>query len=383
MVSYKCETCNQEFDKKSHFENHKKRTNKCEPSEKPNKKLEKHSCIYCGREISTRIDNYKRHEKTCGPKYNNIPMNSRNNINNQDTNILTNTNNNAINSNNTTNSNNTNITNNVNLVLNVISNVIFPYTCHLGLLYMFPDEIHRIFNSTTNPYVIFFELIHCNRDRPSYHNLIYTDSETIKVYNGNNFVDKKSGKVMTYLLENQRSSMIEYLENSYQILNDEIINKIYDTIVSIQVTKDSKSKDMESIIKKINKIRSQMLSSIKNMHQSCYQPYNNYNKNKLKTNMLSKEEIRRKIELLPRKMFPPISKNMFNTINSSDSMDTKLRSKSDSSSSTISDDNSESSDDSESADHIKMKKYKRSKKKNNIIKRTKYSDSDTESDSDS
>lgn len=308
---YTCETCGEEFEKKSGLDTHSNRKNKCKEGDGLNKKVKKHNCIYCGKDTSFRMDSHKVHEKTCGPKYNNMPMNIKGNDNIINTGTI---NNGTINNNN----------NNINVTVNLSLTGLIPYNQKIQLSDMKAHEIDRIFNCAIHPHVSFFESIHCNYEKVNYQNVYYIGNNVICVYNGTDFVNKDITKLINFFIRSQRISMIEFIQTTCQTICDKIIKKIHDTIMSTQILGDSSSYESESAREELKNIRKLMLASMRNTKNTCYDTYNNFIKNKKSFDTDYKKDILKKIQQLPRKMLYTSQCNILTSDSSSDSIDREI-----------------------------------------------------------
>ena len=130
--------------------------------------------------------------------------------------------------------NNGNIDNSIAAQTVIVQNNInlMPYNTHIDMFYMSKDEIHKIFNSTENPYVVFFELVHLNLDRPQYQNLRYVDNNTVLVFMHDDWYKTDVKKVMLDIIMSERDSMVNYLSKTYTMLERKSVEKIHKTIMS-------------------------------------------------------------------------------------------------------------------------------------------------------
>jgi hypothetical protein len=301
---FTCDVCEKEFEKKSGLLKHKSKKKKCTPGSGKNHKLIMHSCIYCGKGTSYRLDNHKAHESICGPKYNNIPMNVRNNIVGNDNNNLT-----AINGN--------NIVNNINVIINVPTNALIPYTHATELSEMSPGQVERIFNCDVHPHVGFFEIVHCNHEKPEYHNIYYIGGNIAKVYDGIDFVDRDSRRLSYYFLRKQRISMINYLQNPYKVVSNETAKKIYNIVISTQILGDSSPKECKIAAEELTRVQDLLATSIEKTKRICKGAYDNFIKNKTSNNTNFRNKMVKKVKAIPRQMIYKISHNNASSTNSS------------------------------------------------------------------
>lgn len=370
---HKCGTCGREFQKKSCLKNHADRKNKCKPGAGLSKKLKNHKCTYCGKETSPRLDNHKSHEKTCGPKYNNVPMNIRNTINGNNNTI-----NNTINNNLT---NNTVNNNNINIIINFPPNALVPYNHKIDLSSMESHEIDRIFNCEIHPHVVFFELFHCNSERVNYQNVYYMSDDITKIYTGTDFVSKNVGKVINYFIRSQRISMIDYLQDVYKTISDETIRRISDVVVSTQIL-DDPTLDNRQASAEISRIQKLMLACIKKTTYICRETYSGFTANKKLFDTKYKKKIVPRIQMMSRRMLPqPVHDSSDTSSSSSDSIDHEIEKvEFDYSERNILDfDNAKSSDDTKSSSDEEDNPCKKNsntnrKKKNSFPRKSELSD---------
>ena len=164
MVIYKCDTCDENFDRLSSLDKHKKNKFGCEKGRKKNKKLKKYICKFCDKECS-RCDSLKRHVDKCkeNPKNNQLPI----------LNIVTAENNNFP-------------IPQLQPIFLLSDNVrLLPYDIGLDLFTLSTAEVNSILLSNENPLLKYFKLTHCNLERPNYLNIYYISENCVSVFTEN------------------------------------------------------------------------------------------------------------------------------------------------------------------------------------------------------
>jgi hypothetical protein len=247
MVKYECDECGKQFKKKSNYDDHKNRKNKCSQNlnilVKKNNKLDDNSCNYCGKTFSKRgnlvthmknnckkfkekekekqeiFDKLKKVEEEAeklrdklktinDPSIQNNTTNNINNIDNNKTNNITNTINNIHNDNSTVNNIDNSIVNNIDNSINSTNNI---NNNNNIMLVNYGDEDmgkfgkEKIANAMKKVYsspLALTELIHFNPKYPEYHNV---------------FIPKM----------NEKYAMV-YEDDDWKILHkDKLANRIY------------------------------------------------------------------------------------------------------------------------------------------------------------
>jgi hypothetical protein len=264
MVEHKCRRCGHVFYRKSSYDSHLK----TDCINKPRVfRIKEYKCGTCDL-VFTRSDNLAVHAKSCREKQNNRPqivvengeVNNMNNIANNNGNIVNNAVRNDV--------QNAVINNQENII---ITNILLPYTKHLDLLHMNKEELDHIFNSDQNPYVVYFELVHCNPDRPMYHNLYYENDKKIRVFTQGGWVEQDSNTIMEYILTEEHNSIINYLDIMQFFMNNIEFNNISNIVTSLQFHKKSSSEIWKKVTDELIYTKEQMSESLKK-HKPIYAP---------------------------------------------------------------------------------------------------------------
>jgi hypothetical protein len=273
MVGRECPNCKHVFHRKSSYDDHLKTDCKNKPRFFRTKE---YKCGICDM-IFNRSDVLATHMKNCQKKEDDrlppIAENTgENNINNY-------TNNNGnINGNNNANIVNHTVRNDIHNVivngpLNIINiNILVPYTQNFDLSQMEKEELNNIFNSGKNPFVVYFELVHCNPDRPMYHNLCYVDDRTIRVFTQEGWTDKCWNNIMSTVITKEESSMSNYLSNMHLFMDDNEFDNVSRAITSVQVPRKNCRQEIGvKTITYVAQTKLQMLQSLKH-HKLIYFP---------------------------------------------------------------------------------------------------------------
>ena len=128
-------------------------------------------------------------------------------------------------------------------------------------LLMFPDggikkmtceELIKIFVSKNNMIESMAKL-HCNPDKPQYHNILYPDTKCTygEVYEDNKWVRKKINEILENLIDAKIDDLNEVLDDMGDFLNKKTRNRIKETIENMDQSKPDARKKLKSYIKPI------------------------------------------------------------------------------------------------------------------------------------
>ncbi len=264
---YVCDTCKEPFSKAAHLEYHKNKKNKCSPRDECDKILPSTECI-CGK-VYSRTDSLANHKKNCSvikqkqKMNNNAKIESMNTVHN-----MTGTINNNINSNNV-------LINNPIININVYDMILFPYTRHLDMSNMTAHEQHQILHSGQNPYITYFELMNCNPIRPYFHNMYYPDknSEKMLVFTGTEWLRTPTGKIIHEILKKERQSFIDYVDDTYYLMDADVRKNMIYHINSIDFISQKLATGREKCAKNMIKIQDTMTSILhvsRSIHEKTF-----------------------------------------------------------------------------------------------------------------
>jgi len=223
---YRCPTCKRPFDRISSLNTHI-RTVQCVLDEHIDKQLKERACPYCGTK-GMRIDNLKIHVKKCDDNPDVIKAKQHAKIT-----IQNNVENGHLN-------NNCNITNNITNtgpVIQLQQNILLydkiqllPYQYCPDLLTLPIEETDSVLHSDKNPLLKYFELTHCNLEKPNFLNIYYVNQNYVRVFTEDGWQEKESFVVMDTIMKNECKSLKKYAETTYRVSSDSRINRIKDVI---------------------------------------------------------------------------------------------------------------------------------------------------------
>jgi hypothetical protein len=311
MVVYKCKKCGDEFPSRQRYDAHMNRKTDCTLNIEHRKPIvvEKFECPHC-QDILQRKDSLKNHIEEVCPK-NPIRLNKFIKENNK---IITPLNNNNISG--QVNINNKNIDNSIaaqTVIIHKNTINMIPFDESISMFHMTGNEIDKIFNSKFNPYLIFFELIYLNLDKPEYQTVRYVDDDTVLVFTQNDWYRANADKVMLNIIINERDSMSRYLSKMCFVLEKVTANKIYKTIMSTSTEYSepySEKKSMDAI-NELKNIRTLMKNSLRKYKPGTDIMYNDdtcsvarrANNTYQKTIMEDINHTRKNMQLDPFKLF--------------------------------------------------------------------------------
>jgi hypothetical protein len=236
MVEHKCEKCGHVFHHKGTYNNHQKTNCVDKPRTFRNKEFK---CSQCDM-IFYRSDKYKEHLKMHERKNAKIDIKVQNNFANNE--IVNNVSIGSVNS----------YVNNgpvINIVQkNYVVGHLYPYHKQMDFFNFSSEEIHKILNSGKNPFIVMFELIHCNDNRPLYNNIVYIDKDKLFVYNGEEWIKKNHDDVTAIIMNGEENSLVDYFFIMKKFLDEKSFKSIHDTIESVQIRKNGSKKEWDKTI---------------------------------------------------------------------------------------------------------------------------------------
>jgi len=126
-------------------------------------------------------------------------------------------------------------------------------------------EKKYIFTPSTDSYVTYFKLVHCNQDRPEYHNIYYIEDEIVEIYTTTGWRKENSFAVMSQVLNFEYESMKKYEELFGKYLAPCVQEKIHDIIKSVIAKEGAKEKQLKIVYDECKKIKKAMINAIKNI----------------------------------------------------------------------------------------------------------------------
>ena len=219
--THRCSKCKTPFLKKEDLSYHMKNV-KCEERSKSDKTLPYFVCI-CDDRFKY-PSSFRRHQPVCKVikfinKHTEKSLNNMNMVHNGNGIIdklkMVNNVDNSV----------SNIDNSVHAgVMNVIvqcsfpdnlSMPIMPYTIHSNIRIIATDELGTLSSFKINPYIVIFEICHCNPTRPLYHNIYYPQNggNKISVYNGGRWEVKRAQSVIRDIVRVEREDYIKFFHD--------------------------------------------------------------------------------------------------------------------------------------------------------------------------
>lgn len=273
MSELRCKTCKRTFTKASSLKKHIDIVD-CEPDKYIDMQAKKHICELCNKEY-TRRDSLKRHVATC--KNTNALVNKQ--INSECGNVI----------NTAKNVTNVNNINNYNIISDRVH--LFPYYECLEMGAFSYEERTSILQAD-DILLKYFELMHCNTEKPDYLNIKYISQKYVDVFTGTGWETKDSLKTMYKILENICICLQKFIKSTKGSLIDIYVENIIDEIDDVIIPKDVLNDDRRYKIAKKNKnsLLAKMLKSIEKVKPGVEVVYNYH---KLNNNAAILQKIRR------------------------------------------------------------------------------------------
>jgi hypothetical protein len=252
MVKYECPRCGYSTEKKTNMKNHINRKNMCKPVLNDNN-LKKYKeqllsnksnvCKSCNKEF-TRIDNRKRHEKSCQERIENDRIKELEEqikqLKGEKTPVINNT------TNNTTNNNTFNI-------------VILPYR-EPDVSHLTDHDYYNSIDKCIMAVPLLIKKIHFNKDKPENHNIFISNfkNKYAMIHDGEKWLTEEEDDVIDDLIEQNELRLSAWVpKNSKKYPN---YPKKYEKYEKIQYSKEAP----ETIKKEIKKMMYNNRDMIKN-----------------------------------------------------------------------------------------------------------------------
>ena len=222
-MKYICERCKKPFYTKGELESHEKKKKKCPIQEVSEIKLPICECD-CGSILSSphRLNEHKiicSYIKKQNRIKSNMEINNSNIKNNKG--IIANGDNKIFANNNIT----------INNKYSTI--IILPYTEKFQITAgLTQEEQEKITNPNRNPYLTLFELVHCNPQKPSYHNIYYQKEKVnrISVFTGIDWEEKKTSEIIAEIIQIHGKDLSKFLSHGAYLLPKKTKDMIHEHI---------------------------------------------------------------------------------------------------------------------------------------------------------